>query len=72
MNERDVRIKKFLKKWNKMVKAATEIEDFKFNFEVTITSDNQFLKERLETIAGINESFVKNGLDVETRIKDLM
>lgn len=72
MNERDVRIKKFLKKWNKMVEAATEIEDFKFNFEVTITSDNQFLKERLETIAGINESFVKNGLNVETRIKDLM
>lgn len=72
MNERDVRIKKFLKKWNKMVEAAMEIEDFKFNFKVTIASDDQFKKERLETISGINESFVKNGLNVETRIKDLM
>lgn len=72
MNERDVRIKKFLKKWNKMVEAAMEIEDFKFNFQVTIASDNQFMKERLETISGINESFVKNGLSVETIIKDLM
>lgn len=57
MNEREKQIEKFLKKWDKMLKAANEIDGFKWQFGVTISSDNALISEREKVIDGINRSF---------------
>ena len=53
----NAKIEMFLDKWNEMLTAANAIEEFKWKFEVSITSSNSLLSERLRTIDGINESF---------------
>lgn len=63
MNEiRNEQIAKFLDKWNEMLGAANEIKDFKWNFEVSITSDNSLVEDRVKTINGINESFTRHNM----------
>ena len=62
MNERTSKIENFLEKWDKMLAAANEIEGFKWNFKVSITSDNSIIQDRIETINGINESFTKHNM----------
>lgn len=51
---RDVQINKFLEKWNEMLMAANEIDVFKWDFGVTIASNNSIIKDRVKTINGIN------------------
>lgn len=64
MNEiRNEQIENFLNKWNDMLEAANEIEDFKWNFKVSITSDNSLVEDRVKTINGINESFTRNNMN---------
>ena len=58
--ERNVQINNFLKKWNEMMDEANKIEDFKWRFEVSITSDDNIVEDRVRTINGINESFAKH------------
>ena len=43
--ERNVQINNFLKKWNEMMDEANKIEDFKWRFEVSITSDDNIIEE---------------------------
>lgn len=62
MSERDEQIKNFLEKWDAMLKSANEIEGFKWRFEVSITSDNSIIEDRVKAINGINESFTKNNM----------
>jgi len=50
----------FLNKWDEMLKAANEIEGFKWDFKVRITSNNSLIEDRVRTINGINESFSRN------------
>ena len=59
---RQERINHFLEKWNEMLSAANEIEDFKWSFDVCITSDNSLMNDRVRTINGINESFTKHNM----------
>ena len=59
MNEK---IEKFLEKWNEMMDAANEIEEFKWNFKVSITSNNSLISDRVKVINGINESFTKHNM----------
>ena len=59
---RQERINNFLEKWNEMLSAANEIEDFKWSFDVSITSDNSLMNDRVRTINGINESFTKHNM----------
>ena len=59
-DERNVQINNFLKKWNEMMDEANKIEDFKWRFEVSITSDDSIAEDRVRTINGINESFTKH------------
>ena len=58
--ERNVQINNFLKKWNEMMDEANKIEDFKWRFEVSITSDDNIIEDRVNCINGINESFTKH------------
>ena len=60
MEERTKKINEFLKAWNCMLDKANEIEGFKWRFEVSITSDNSLVPDRVQTIIGINESFTKH------------
>ena len=60
--ERNVQIDIFLKKWNEMMDEANKIEDFKWRFEVGITSNDGLVEDRIRTINGINESFTKHGM----------
>lgn len=62
MNERLDKIENFLEKWDDMLAAANEIEDFKWKFSVSITSDNSIIRDRIKTIEGINESFTKHNM----------
>lgn len=62
MNERDVKIDEFLRKWNEMLLSANDIEGFKWTFNVTISSDNSLIQDRIKTINGINESFTENNM----------
>ena len=62
MNERNAQIENFLEKWNEMLVAANQIDGFKYQFEVTIHSDNSLIKDRVKTINGINESFTRNNM----------
>ena len=59
---RQERINNFLEKWNEMLSAANDIEDFKWSFNVSITSDNSLVNDRVRTISGINESFTKHNM----------
>lgn len=60
--ERNAQIENFLEKWEEMLKAANEVEDFKWKFGVTIISDNSLVDERVNTINRINESFTRNNM----------
>lgn len=60
--ERSNAIENFIERWNEAIKAANDIIDFKWRFEVGITSDNQLIEDRVRTINGINESFTKNNM----------
>ena len=62
MNERNNQIENFLNKWDEMLKAANEVDGFKWNFRVSITSDNSIADDRVRTINGINESFTRNNM----------
>lgn len=62
MEDRNAKIENFLTKWDEMLEAADAIEDFKWRFEVSITSDNSLIQDRVKTINGINESFTKNNM----------
>lgn len=62
MNETK-KIDKFLKKWDKMLSAAKEISDFKWDFEVTIYSDESLIEDRCKTLDGINKSFAKHNMN---------
>ena len=59
---RQERINHCLEKWNEMLSAANEIEDFIWSFDVCITSDNSLVNDRVRTINGINESFTKHNM----------
>lgn len=59
---RNEQIENFLSKWDEMLKAANEIDDFKWKFSVSITSDNSLINDRVRTINGINESFSKHNM----------
>ena len=60
--ERSEKIDEFLKTWDAMLLAAKQIEDFTFNFEVSITSYDSIISDRIRTINGINEAFAKHGM----------
>lgn len=60
--ERNQRIDYFIEKWDEAMKAAIEISDFKWNFKVSITSDNSLVDDRIKAINGINRSFTKNNM----------
>ena len=59
---RNEQIENFLRKWDEMLEAANEINGFKWNFKVSITSDNSIIEDRVKTINGINESFTKHNM----------
>ena len=60
--ERSEKIDEFLKAWDAMLFAAKQIDDFTFNFEVSITSYDSIISDRIRTINGINETFAKHGM----------
>lgn len=60
MNDRNAKIEMFLEKWNEMLDAANDIEEFKWKFGVGITSNNELVQDRIKTINGINDSFTKH------------
>lgn len=60
MNDRNAKIEMFLEKWNEMLDAANDIEEFKWKFSVEITSNNELVQDRIKTINGINDSFTKH------------
>ena len=59
MNEK---IDNFLTKWNEMMVAANEIHGFKYEFKLTISSDNSLIEQREKLINGVNKSFEENGM----------
>lgn len=65
MNEK---IEKFLEKWNETMDAANEIEEFKWNFKVSITSNNSLISDRVKVINGINESFTKHNMSWSSNV----
>lgn len=62
MNDRNAKIEMFLEKWNEMLDAANDIEEFKWKFGVKITSNNELVQDRIKTINGINDSFTKHDM----------
>lgn len=58
----DKKIENFLNAWNDMLTAANEINGFKWEFRVSITSDNSIIEDRVKTINGINESFTRHNM----------
>ena len=62
MNERNSQIKNFLEKFDEMLVAANKVDGFKWEFNVTICSDNSIVNDRVKTINGINEAFTKNNM----------
>jgi len=56
------KIKSFLDKWDDMLAAANEIEEFKYKFAVSVSSVDRYEMDREELISGVNKSFVKNGM----------
>lgn len=57
MNEK---IDNFITKWNEMLMAANEIEEFKYEFSVKVSSDNRLIEHREKLIDGVNKSFNEN------------
>lgn len=55
-------IENFLEKWDEMLEAANSIDGFKWNFKVSITSNNSMVQDRITAINGINESFTKHNM----------
>ena len=45
-----------------MLVAANKVDGFKWEFNVTICSDNSIVNDRVKTINGINEAFTKNDM----------
>ena len=45
-----------------MLVAANKVDGFKWEFNVTISSDNSIVNDRVKTINGINEAFTKNDM----------
>ena len=62
MNERNSQIKNFLEKFDEMLVAANKVDGFKWEFNVTISSDYSIVNDRVKTINGINEAFTKNDM----------
>lgn len=62
MENRNAKIEEFLSKWDEMLKSANEIEGFKWQFKVSITSKDSIKEDRVRTINGINESFTRHGM----------
>ena len=62
MNERNAQIENFLEKWDEMLKAANGIEGFTWRFDVSITSHNSIVQDRVKTIDGINAAFDRNDM----------
>lgn len=62
--DREKQIENFLNKWDDMLQAANEISDFKWKFNVSISSNDSIMIDRVKTINGINLSFAKNGYNV--------
>ena len=60
--QRTQKIDEFLEKFDEMIKAANDIEDFKFEIGVTIYSRDSMVSDRVRTINGINEIFSKNDM----------
>lgn len=58
----DDKINNFITKWNEMLVAANEIEEFKYKFGLTVTSDNNLVSSREKLVNGVNKSFVENGM----------
>ena len=58
----DTKIENFLTKWNEMLDAANEIPGFKWEFEVSITSNDSLIGDRVKTINGINEAFTNHNM----------
>lgn len=61
-DERNELIDVFLEAWDEMIRASSKIEDFNFNFKVSISSDNSIADDRVRTINGINESFTRHNI----------
>lgn len=59
---RQILIDNFIEKFDKALEAMMAIDDFKWNIEISITSNNALLNEREDTIKKINQAFRKNGL----------
>ncbi len=57
----------FLEKWNDMIIAANAIEEFRYEFNVSISSKTMFIHEREGMITGINKSFADNGMRYSSR-----
>lgn len=54
---REERINKFLEAWNEAMTAVAELKEldnFKFQFDVTISSSNEDATDRVKLIEGIN------------------
>lgn len=66
----DEKIDAFLEKWNEMMIAANAIEEFKYRFELSITSDSEFIQERERMISGVNKSFTDNGMKYTSSLKN--
>jgi hypothetical protein len=58
----DDKIKNFLEKWNEMIIASKAIEEFKFEFSISVRSENWYFPQREELIMGVNKSFDENGM----------
>lgn len=61
-DERNELIDAFLEAWDEMIRVSSKIEDFNFNFKVSISSDNSIANDRVRTINGINESFTRHNI----------
>lgn len=55
-------IETFLEKWDDMLRAANEVSGFTWQFDVTISSDNSLIEDRVKTINGVNESFTRHNM----------
>jgi len=60
------KIQNFLKKWNEMLQAANEIEEFKYDLKLSVASNNEYKMEREGLISGVNKSFVENGMNYQS------
>jgi hypothetical protein len=68
---REERINKFLEAWNEAMTAVAELKEednFKFQFDVTISSSNEDATDRVKLIEGINQSFRAQNWRYSTQI----